>query len=234
MKRESRNALIALAVFILSIVLISVLDSLIVVYYAGMTGSDLEGASIATTKYLLVTNELILASLSILFFTKVFKRKLVELGLTKANLSRNTALGLIIGVGGWFASVIVAFLLWSIVPYEVPEWFTKMLTATSSTDLVHLLILTWALVGPCEELFFRGFIQETFTAWKGPALGVIAGSILFGLAHFDPVLWFRTIPTASLGFIYGVVYAKRKSLLPVMVSHSLNDTIGFVLAFLVM
>jgi membrane protease YdiL (CAAX protease family) len=234
LKRELRNALIAIIVFAISIVLISFVDSLIAIYYAGIMGLDLEAASVAAMKYLLVANEVILASLAIIFFTKVFKRRLVELGLIRINLSRNAALGLIIGAGGWFASVAVTFLLCSIVPFEVPEWFTKMVTATSSVDLYHLLILTWVLVGPCEELFFRGFVQEVFAAWKGPVAGVIAGSILFGLAHFNPLLWFRTIPTAFLGLIYGIVYAKRKSLLPVAVAHSLNDTIGFALAFFVL
>jgi membrane protease YdiL (CAAX protease family) len=140
-------------------------------------------------------------------------------------------LGLLVGVGGWFGAVVVAAILAILVPYKVPEWFAKMLTATSSLDLLYFLILTWVLVGPCEELFFRGFIQGTFTTWKGPVAGLIAGSTLFGLAHFNPLLWFRTIPSAFLGFVYGIVYAKRRSIIPVAVAHSLNDTIGFVLTF---
>jgi membrane protease YdiL (CAAX protease family) len=141
-------------------------------------------------------------------------------------------LGIAVGIGGWFIAVLIALILEMLIPYEVPEWFTRMLTPTSALDLAYFMILTWVLIGPCEELFFRGFIQGTFTAWKGPVAGLIAGSILFGLAHFDPTLWFRTIPTALLGLIYGVLYARGKSIIPVAVAHSINDTIGFVLAYL--
>jgi membrane protease YdiL (CAAX protease family) len=191
----------------------------------------LEKASIVTTKMVLVINELILLSLAAFFFTKIFTRTFSELGLTARKLVHNAVLGLLVGVGGWFGAVVVAAILAILVPYKVPEWFAKMLTATSSLDLLYFLILTWVLVGPCEELFFRGFIQGTFTTWKGPVAGLIAGSTLFGLAHFNPLLWFRTIPSAFLGFVYGIVYAKRRSIIPVAVAHSLNDTIGFVLTF---
>ncbi len=232
MKKESRNVLTVIAVFVLSIALISLIDSVAVVYYARLTGSSLIDASIATTKTVLVVNELILASLAVLFFTKVFKRRLVELGITPSRLGGNIVIGLVLGAGGWFVAIIVATVLQRLIPFQVPEWFTKMLTATSSLDLLYFLVLTWVLVGPCEELFFRGFVQETFAAWRGPLAGVVAGAILFGLAHFDPLLWFRTIPSALLGLIYGIVYAKRKSLVSVSVAHSLNDSIGFVLAYL--
>jgi membrane protease YdiL (CAAX protease family) len=232
LRKESRNALIAFGVFILSIVLITILDGLIVLYYAAATGLSLESATIATTRGVLVANELLFAILALLFFTKIFKRRLVELGLTTLKFGRNIMLGIAVGIGGWFIAVLIALILEMLIPYEVPEWFTRMLTPTSALDLAYFMILTWVLIGPCEELFFRGFIQGTFTAWKGPVAGLIAGSILFGLAHFDPTLWFRTIPTALLGLIYGVLYARRKSIIPVAVAHSITDTIGFVLAYL--
>jgi len=232
LRKESRNALIAFGVFILSIVLITILDGLIVLYYAAATGSSLESAAIATTRGVLVANELLFAILALLFFTKIFKRRLVELGLTTLKFGRNIMLGIAVGIGGWFIAVLIALILEMLIPYEVPEWFTRMLTPTSALDLAYFMILTWVLIGPCEELFFRGFIQGTFTAWKGPVAGLIAGSILFGLAHFDPTLWFRTIPTALLGLIYGALYARRKSIIPVAIAHSINDTIGFVLAYL--
>jgi len=232
MKKESRNVLIVVAVFVLSIALISLIDSLVIVYYAHLMGSTLEDASIATTKTVLIVNELLLGSLAVFFFTKIFKRRLVELGITTTRFARNIVIGLLLGAGGWLVAVIVATLLQRLIPFEVPEWFAKMLTATSSPDLLYFVLITWILVGPCEELFFRGFVQETFTAWKGPFAGIMAGAILFGLAHFSPLLWFRTIPSALLGLIYGIAYAKRRSLVPVSVAHSLNDTIGFVLAYL--
>ena len=193
---------------------------------------SLERAAVASTKALVIVNELLFASLAIFFFVKIFKRTLSQLGLTTARLLHNVTFGLLVGVGGWLAAVALAFLLTRLVPYEIPEWFTEMLTATSPLDLAIFLLLTWVLIGPCEEIFFRGFVQGTFAAWKGPVVGLIVGSILFGLAHFDPVTWIRTIPSTFLGLVYGVVYAKKKSITVVAVAHSVNDTIGFVLAFL--
>jgi membrane protease YdiL (CAAX protease family) len=233
LRKESRNVLVALGIFVLSIVLLSFSDGLIIVYYAQAYGLSLEESAIATTKLVIIVNELLFAFLAIFSFTKIFKRTLNELGITLTKLLRNITVGIVIGIGGWFAGSIIAVVLARLVPFNVPEQFIRMLTPISGPDLAYFLILTWVLVGPCEELFFRGFIQGTFESWKGSAAGIIAGSILFGLAHFNPTLWFRTIPAGFLGIIYGVLYTRRKSIVPVAVAHSLNDTIGFVLAFLV-
>jgi len=188
LNKESRDALIAICVFILSVVLISSLDGLVLAYYAHATGLSLERAAVASTKVLLIVNELLFASLAVFFFVRILKRTFSELGLTTARFIRNAALGLVVGVGGWFVAVVLTFLLTRLVPYKIPEWFVEMLTAMSPLDLAIYLILTWVLIGPCEEIFFRGFIQGTFAAWKGPVVGLVVGSILFGLAHFDPVM----------------------------------------------
>ena len=232
LRRETCHVLIALGVFLLSMLLISFVNEVLVVYYAAVTGSSLEAASMAMFRQVLVLLELLLAGLAILFFTKVFKRRLIELGLTATRLVRNTAVGVLVGAGGWSVATIIALTLYRLVPYEVPESYTRTVTPSSTLDLVYLLMITWVLVGPCEELFFRGFIQGTFTFWKGPEMGVIAGSVLFGLAHFSPLLWFPSIPAAAVGIIYGIVYLKRRSIVPVAVAHSMNNTIGFALAFL--
>ncbi len=110
MKKESRNVLIVVAVFVLSIALISLIDSLVIVYYAHLMGSTLEDASIATTKTVLIVNELLLGSLAVFFFTKIFKRRLVELGITTTRFARNIVIGLLLGAGGWLVAVIVATL----------------------------------------------------------------------------------------------------------------------------
>jgi len=233
LRKESRNVLVASGIFLLAIVLLSFLDGLVVVYYAHVFDLTLEGAAIASTKILVIVNELLFATLAIISFTRVFNRKLNELGLTGTRLLGNIVVGLVVGVGGWLIGIIIAGVLARLVPYTVPEQFIRMLTPTSGLDLIYFVIITWAVVGPCEELFFRGFIQGTFETWKGPTTGIIAGSILFGLAHFDPNLWFRTIPAGFLGLVYGILYARRKSIVPVAVAHSLNDTIGFVLVFLI-
>jgi len=232
MRREMRDAIISIAVFILGMFIIIMSNGAIVVLYSQAFKVDLVQSTIETTKIVLIMNELVFLSLTVLFVTKVFKMKVTDLGLSSTKLPSNIVLGLIFGVAGYVAATVFTVILNLFIPIEVPEWFSKALTATSPIDLLFLLALTWILVGPCEEIFFRGFVQGSFTRWKGSTVGIVVGALIFGFAHYNPVLWFRTVGAVFLGLIYGVVYKWRKSLIPVMVAHALNDTIAFTLAFL--
>ncbi len=155
----------------------------------------------------------------------------MELGLTPKNLKFDFGLGVGLGVGGWIVSGIVLTVLSWFFPVEVPEWFQQMLTPSSFKDLIIFIGLVWIFIGPCEELFFRGALQNAFTRWRGPMVGILLTGVLFGIAHFDVELWIRSVGAVLIGMIYGVVYFYRKSLIPVIVAHSLNDTISFVLVF---
>jgi len=232
MRREARDALISIAVFILGMFIIIVSNGAIVFLYSQAFNVDLLQATIETTKIVLIVNELVFLGLTILFVTKVFKMKVTDLGLSSVKLRRNIVLGLFLGVAGYLVGTVFTVILNLFIPIEVPEWFLRALTATSPLDLLILLALTWILVGPCEEIFFRGFVQGSFARWKGSTVGVAVGAVIFGFAHLNPELWFRTPGAILLGLIYGAVYKWRKSLIPVMVAHALNDTIAFALAFL--
>ena len=232
MRREARDAIISIAVFILGMFIIMISNGAIVVLYSQAFRVDLLQATVETTKIVLIVNELVFLSLTILFVTKVFKMKVADLGLSSTKLPSNIVLGLIFGVAGYVAATVFTVILNQFIPIEVPEWFSKALTATSPIDLLILLALTWILVGPCEEIFFRGFVQGSFARWKGSTAGIVVGALIFGFAHYNPELWFRTPGAILLGLIYGAIYEWRKSLVPVMAAHALNDTIAFILAFL--
>ncbi len=96
--------------------------------------------------------------------------------------------------------------------------------------------------GVTEEFLFRAVAQTRFTAWlKSPWAGVILTSVLFGLAH-APGLFMRggpgvdgwstdplqviahTIAVLSpIGLLFGLIYARTKSLLLVILLHGLVD-----------
>lgn len=96
--------------------------------------------------------------------------------------------------------------------------------------------------GVTEEFLFRGVAQTRFTAWLDSAwAGVILTSIIFALAH-APGLFMRggpgvdgwsedpfqviahTIAVLSpIGLLFGLIYARTKSLLLVILLHGLVD-----------
>ncbi|HEX9309783.1 MAG TPA: CPBP family intramembrane glutamic endopeptidase [Gemmatimonadaceae bacterium] len=85
--------------------------------------------------------------------------------------------------------------------------------------------------GFCEEVLFRAFLMSEFAAsGYSKAMQVLIPGAAFGLSHagylnqgFFPWLGIA-LPTAILGMIWGVSYlAGRRSLVPAIVAHFLND-----------
>jgi membrane protease YdiL (CAAX protease family) len=95
-----------------------------------------------------------------------------------------------------------------------------------------------------EEFLFRGVLQTRLTAWFGSAwAGVFVTSLIFGVAH-APGLFFRggpdvdgwsTDPLQVIAFtiavltpislLFGLIYARTKSLLLVVLLHGLVDVL---------
>jgi hypothetical protein len=83
------------------------------------------------------------------------------------------------------------------------------------------VLLFSALAGFCEELLFRGAMQASLIQWLGLGLGILAASLLFGLAH---ALTFTYVIAATvIGLFLGLVFYWTDSLLVVMVTHGLYD-----------
>ena len=68
-------------------------------------------------------------------------------------------------------------------PDPMAELVEKAVMPRDSFQLVVMIILFLVLVGPCEELAFRGFVQRGFENSFGKMKGLLIASVLFGLLH---------------------------------------------------
>lgn len=114
--------------------------------------------------------------------------------------------------------------------------FPRMGIPISSAFLPHGFHLFAALVlgttaGFCEEVLFRAFLMTEFAeAGYGKAVQVLVPGVAFGLAHAGYLnqgflVWLGiAVPTAFLGMMWGIAYLLgRRSLVPTIVAHFLND-----------
>jgi membrane protease YdiL (CAAX protease family) len=122
-------------------------------------------------------------------------------------------------------------------------------------------VLVWGVTGAfvwnaleaglCEEFLFRAVLQSRFAAWfNSNAAAIVATSLLFGLAH-APGLYLRggpgvdgwstdpiqvvafTIATLSpLSILFGVLWARTRSLLLVVLLHASVDVLPFTSEFI--
>lgn len=86
-----------------------------------------------------------------------------------------------------------------------------------------VLIALAVLAGVGEELLFRGVIQGWVGEHLGVATGVVAGAVVFGLAHAMSLSYF--LVATALGGVFGVVYTITDSLQLVMVWHAVYDLV---------
>ena len=100
-------------------------------------------------------------------------------------------------------------------PLEFVLWFGLSLTA-----------------GFCEELIFRGYLMQQFTAWTTrPILAILLTALLFGSIHLYEGIA-AVIPLTALAIVYGFVVRRfHGDLRAVIVAHTLQD---FLVAFLVL
>lgn len=104
----------------------------------------------------------------------------------------------------------------------LPDWNEKQFILISQSIIG---LFSVAIIGPlAEEFLFRGVIINSLTkqGWK-PQTTILVSALIFGIIHFNPA----QIPFAFfMGLVFGWITWRIDSLLPVIVGHILNNTLG--------
>lgn len=105
---------------------------------------------------------------------------------------------------------------------------TISLSADNAPLWVNILINLYAcIIGPVfEELIFRGVLLEALRKY-GNAFGIIASSIMFGLAHANYV---QFIPAMVIGMVWAFTVIKTGSLIPTVTLHIINNTVAALIS----
>lgn len=82
------------------------------------------------------------------------------------------------------------------------------------------LFISIGMVPIGEEYFWRGYAMEQFVKVFNPSSGVFLTSFLFALAHI-PAYGIYCIPVFAVGIILGIWRLRCKSLLPLIIVHSM-------------
>ena len=106
-----------------------------------------------------------------------------------------------------------------------------------NADALPGMILTILFVaGFGEEVTFRGFVFDRLGAWwgrSGPATfaTVIVSAIVFGLAHVTGQDWDAVKQATIVGLVFGGIYARTRSLWPLMAAHVAFDLVALALIY---
>jgi len=99
----------------------------------------------------------------------------------------------------------------------------------SGVPVARVVLLIGLVIGPGEELFWRGFFQEQAGSGTGRASGFALTSLLYTSVHLasgNPML---ILAAAFCGVFWGGLYLRFRSPLLNIVSHTLWDLLVFVI-----
>lgn len=83
-----------------------------------------------------------------------------------------------------------------------------------------------ATAGVCEELVFRGYLQrQLWSLTKNLPAALLLQAFIFGIGHIYQG-WKPALVTAIYGFVFGLVAAWRRSIIPGAIAHAILDVMG--------
>lgn len=99
----------------------------------------------------------------------------------------------------------------------------------SNGNLIWIGLLLLFVIGPGEEIYWRGFIQNTLSKKLGETKGYIVSVLLYSGVHIITGNIMLVIAALVCGIYWGWLYKKEKSLFPVIISHAIWDLTIFVI-----
>jgi membrane protease YdiL (CAAX protease family) len=99
----------------------------------------------------------------------------------------------------------------------------------SGVPVLRLVLLIGLVIGPGEELFWRGFFQEGAAATTDARRGFVLTALLYTAVHFASGNIMLVAAAAVCGFFWGWLYLRYRSPVVNIVSHTLWDLAVFVL-----
>ena len=141
--------------------------------------------------------------------------------------------------------IVLAFVLWGI--FWIGDKLSSMLFdfARPGVDAVYsmkegvpswlIVVLLLFLIGPAEELFWRGYVQGTLSRLLagrrfGADIALLLTALVYALVHIWSFNFMLIMAALIAGTVWGLVFRLCPKALPALVvSHALWDALVFVI-----
>ncbi|TXT58751.1 MAG: CAAX amino terminal protease self-immunity [Promethearchaeota archaeon] len=172
-------------------------------------------------------------------------------------LMKEISLGLAFGIGGIFIVAITSTITELILEIAFGINIVQESTSTGEVDiyitgatfleLIFLSLIMILVVGPSEEIIFRGFMQRGLINNLGKTTGIIITALIFGSIHLLGIFMVLLIspieflinfiylffPYLSISLLLGYLcYWREGNLIAVTILHGVYNAFTVVLAFL--
>ncbi|MFB6291110.1 MAG: lysostaphin resistance A-like protein [Candidatus Bipolaricaulia bacterium] len=141
---------------------------------------------------------------------------------------RSILLGIGSAVGLYGVFWVGNFVVTNLIPFAEGE-IAAVYSNSSSAIMPVIGILLVTVIGPGEEIFWRGTVQETLEERFGELIGLTAGALLYSLVHVWALNLTLLLAALVCGIVWGWMYRVEDNLAPLIVSHSLWSLLIFVI-----
>lgn len=135
--------------------------------------------------------------------------------------------------------IALAAFMWGV--FWLGEYFSTMIFgfARPQVDMIYgmkegenpwiLTALMLLIIGPAEEIFWRGYIQNTLSRRWNPNVGFIVTTLVYSLVHLPKMNFMLIMSAAVAGFIWGLAYRFFPERFgAILLSHALWDCAVFI------
>ena len=92
-----------------------------------------------------------------------------------------------------------------------------------------LTALMLLIIGPAEEIFWRGYLQKSFSKRWNPNIGFVVTTLMYSLVHISKFNFMLIMAAAVAGFVWGLAYRfYPEKLGAIILSHALWDCAVFI------
>ena len=94
---------------------------------------------------------------------------------------------------------------------------------------IRIALLMMFVIGPGEEIFWRGYLQRKISARTGKWAGLILALVLYTGVHIFTGNFMLIMAALICGLFWGWMYLKYESMLINVISHTVWDIVVFLL-----
>ena len=138
------------------------------------------------------------------------------------------------------AGIAIAAVLWGIfwLADIVSQWLfdfagtqiDNIYEMKNDADSVTIALLLLLLIGPAEEIFWRGFVQKSLMQRWGANTGFLVTTTVYALVHVWSGNFMLVMAAFVVGFCWGAIYRFRPdSLTSLIISHAVWDACAFAI-----
>ncbi|MBM2813664.1 MAG: protease [Ignavibacteria bacterium] len=144
-----------------------------------------------------------------------FKLKWVVLGLVSA----------VVLYFVFFAGNIISKMLFDFAEHQVNNIYSTK--SQADKIFIGLSLLLW--IGPAEEIFWRGYVQNNLAKKYGDMNGFFITTAIYTLVHIWGFNLMLLVAALFCGLFWGWMFMKYKSLTPGLISHAVWDLFIFII-----